>query len=134
MLKSLHTTPEGPIVIIGAGPAGLTCAYALAKQGIPCLVVDADCRVGGLAQTAEYRGFRFDIGGHRFFTKVPAVEQLWRRMLGGDFVHRKRLSPISSRGRLFDSPLKPLDALVNLGLPMGVSVVLSYVRAKISPI
>jgi protoporphyrinogen oxidase len=128
------TSVIDPVVIVGAGPAGLTAAYELVLRGVHPVVLDQDCRVGGLAQTAEYRGFHFDIGGHRFFTKVPAVEQMWRRMLGPDFLTRKRLSRIYYRGRLFEYPLKPIDALLNLGVPLGISVVFSYLRARIRPI
>ncbi len=127
-------TVEEPIVIIGAGPAGLTCAYELARQGVPCLVLDADCRVGGLAQTAEYKGFRFDIGGHRFFTKVPAVVELWRSMLGADFLRRPRLSRICYDGKFFDYPLKPLNALSNLGLWRSFTILASYFWIKVRPV
>ena len=77
-----ESTSTVPVVVIGAGPAGLTAALELAELGVPVLVVEANKRVGGLAQTVEYKGFRFDIGGHRFFTKVPAVRALWREILG----------------------------------------------------
>ena len=65
-------------VIAGAGPAGLTAAWMLARRGVRPLVLEQDDQVGGLARTVEYKGFRFDIGGHRFFTKVGAVQKLWR--------------------------------------------------------
>ena len=104
-----------PVVVIGAGPAGLTAALQLAELGVPVLVVEANTRVGGLAQTVEYKGFRFDIGGHRFFTKVPAVRDLWRSMLGADFLTRPRLSRIFFDGKFFDYPLKPADALAQPG-------------------
>src|SRR4029079_5806928 len=111
---AIESTVDTPILVIGAGPAGLTCAYELARQGIPCLVVEANARVGGLAQTVEYKGFRFDIGGHRFFTKVPAVRELWQSMLGADFLKRPRLSRIFFDGKFFDYPLKPANALRRL--------------------
>jgi protoporphyrinogen oxidase len=72
------TIRQAPIVIIGAGPAGLTAALHLVDLDVPVMVIEAGPRVGGLAQTVEYKGFRFDIGGHRFYTKVPAVHQLWQ--------------------------------------------------------
>lgn len=127
-------TSDQPIVVIGAGPAGLTCAYELARQNVPCLVVDADTRVGGLAQTAEYKGFRFDIGGHRFFTKVPGIAELWRSMLGADFLRRPRQSRIYYDGKFFDYPLKPMNALTNLGLARAVAAVASYLWIKVRPI
>src|ERR1700724_4657585 len=106
---------RAPVIVIGAGPAGLTAALQLAELGVPVLVVEASARVGGLAQTVEYKGCRFDIGGHRFFTKVPAVRELWRSMLGADFLTRPRLSRIFFDGKFFDYPLKPANALFNLG-------------------
>jgi protoporphyrinogen oxidase len=127
-------TPDAPIVIIGAGPAGLTCALELARQGVPTLVVDADSRVGGIAQTAEYKGFRFDIGGHRFFTKVPAVADLWRSMLGPDFIRRPRLSRIYYGKKFFAYPLKPLNALTNLGILNSVAILGSYIWSNLRPI
>ena len=81
-----------PVIIIGAGPAGLTAAYELSKLGMKSVVLEADTQVGGLARTVNYRGYRFDIGGHRFFSKVPYVNELWHEILGKDFVLRSRLS------------------------------------------
>jgi protoporphyrinogen oxidase len=125
---------QPPVVVIGAGPAGLTAALQLAQAGIPVLVVEASQRVGGLAQTIDYKGFRFDIGGHRFFTKVPAVRDLWRSMLGPDFLQRPRLSRIFFEGKYFDYPLKPIEALLNLGLCRSIVILLSYLWVKIRPV
>jgi len=127
-------TTEAPVVVIGAGPAGLTAALQLAEAGVPVLVVEANERVGGLAQTVEYKGFRFDIGGHRFFTKVTAVRDLWRSMLGADFLKRPRLSRIFFDGKFFDYPLKPADALVKLGIVRSISILASYLWVKVRPI
>src|SRR4029453_10046679 len=89
-------------VVIGAGPAGLTAAYQLAKREAPVTVVEADGVVGGISRTVERDGWRFDIGGHRFFTKVAQVEALWREILPEeDFLLRPRMSRIYYRGRLF---------------------------------
>jgi protoporphyrinogen oxidase len=123
-----------PVVIVGAGPAGLTAAYELTTRGVPVIVLEQDVQVGGLARTVEDGGFRFDIGGHRFFTKVPIVERLWRTMLGADFLKRPRLSRIYYNGRFFQYPLKPLDVARNLGLRTSVSVLLSYAAARLRPI
>jgi len=123
-----------PLVIIGAGPAGLTAARELVVRGVKPVVLDADERVGGLAQTADYKGFKFDIGGHRFFTKVAPVRDLWRAVLGPDFIRRPRLSRIYYRGRLFQYPLRPLDALGKLGIGSAIAVLASYLRVKLFPI
>ena len=129
-----ESTSTVPVVVIGAGPAGLTAALELAQLGVPVLVVEANTRVGGLAQTVEYKGFRFDIGGHRFFTKVPAVRALWRSMLGADFLTRPRLSRILFDGKFFDYPLKPADALFNLGVFRSIAILASYLRVKVRPV
>jgi protoporphyrinogen oxidase len=129
-----ESTSTVPVVVIGAGPAGLTAALELAELGVPVLVIEANKRVGGLAQTVEYKGFRFDIGGHRFFTKVPAVRALWRSMLGADFLTRPRLSRILFDGKFFDYPLKPADALFNLGVFRSIAILASYLRVKVRPV
>ncbi len=120
-------------LIIGAGPAGLTAAYELAKLGRRSTILEADDQVGGLSRTVTYRGYRFDIGGHRFFSKVPLINELWRDILGEDLLVRPRLSRIHYRNRYFDYPLKPLNALAGLGLVEAVLVGLSYARARVSP-
>ncbi|HET9368938.1 MAG TPA: NAD(P)/FAD-dependent oxidoreductase [Vicinamibacterales bacterium] len=127
-------SPPRTVAIIGAGPAGLTAAYELVRRGVAPWVFDQDVRVGGLAQTVEHRGFRVDIGGQRFFTRVAAVRELWRGMLGADFLVRPRLSRIFYNGKLFQYPLRPLDALRKLGLRTSIAVIASYVRAQLFPV
>ena len=83
------------VVIIGAGPAGLTAAYELSKHSVPAVVLEADNIVGGISRTVNYRGYLFDIGGHRFFTKWDEVNQVWNEVLGSKFLARPRLSRIS---------------------------------------
>ncbi|BCJ63503.1 NAD(P)/FAD-dependent oxidoreductase [Polymorphospora rubra] len=128
MTTSPHT------VVIGAGPAGLTAAYELTRRSAPVQVFEADDIVGGISRTVERDGWRFDIGGHRFFTKVPQVEALWHEILPDEeFLLRPRMSRIHYRGRLFDYPLKASNALRNLGLVEAVRCVASYLAARISP-
>ncbi len=122
------------IVVIGAGPAGLTAAYELAKRGTVSTVVESDTVVGGISRTAQAGGWRFDIGGHRFFTKVQPVEDLWFEILGPeDFLTRPRLSRIYYRGKFYDYPISAMNALRNLGFLEAVRCVLSYVWARIRP-
>ena len=122
------------IVIIGAGPAGLTAAYQLTKRGETATVLEADQVVGGISRTAEREGWRFDIGGHRFFTKVPEVEALWHEILPDeDFLTRPRLSRIYYNGKFFDYPLKAMNALRGLGIKEAVFCVASYGWARIRP-
>jgi protoporphyrinogen oxidase len=105
------------VVCIGAGPAGLTAAYLLSKEGVPVTVLEQDPnRVGGISKTATYKGFAFDIGGHRFFSKSAEIENLWTELLGDDFLVRPRKSRIYYRGQLFDYPIRVFDALSKLGI------------------
>src|SRR5262245_33288674 len=102
-------------IIIGAGPAGLTAAHELAENGQIPLLFEQDTMVGGLARTVEYSGYRFDIGGHRFFTKARLIDEWWKRMLKDDFLDCSRLSRIYYNNIFFDYPLKPLNAMRGLG-------------------
>jgi protoporphyrinogen oxidase len=123
------------VVVMGAGPAGLTAAYELDKRGIPLTVVEADPRyVGGIARTVEHHGYRFDIGGHRFFSKNQEVEDLWTEVLGEEMLVRGRLSRIYYRGRYFDYPLKAFNALANLGPLETVRCLSSYLWARLHPV
>ena len=122
------------VVIIGAGPAGLTAAYQLSKSGVSATVLEADEVVGGISRTVERDGWRFDIGGHRFFTKVPQVEALWHEILPDeDFLMRPRLSRIFYEGKYYDYPLKASNALRNLGVFEAARCVLSYAWARVRP-
>src|SRR5918912_2751144 len=125
--------PGDRVVIVGAGPAGLTAAYVLAKQGVAVTVLEGDDTVGGISRTAQYRGYRFDIGGHRFFTKIRPVEELWHEILGPEFISVPRLSRIHYSGKYFDYPLKAMNALRGLGLWNAILIVLSYLRAHFWP-
>jgi len=129
--SSSHLT--APVVIIGAGPAGLTAAYELCKHNVQSLIVEADSGVGGLARTVEYNGYLFDIGGHRFFTKVSLVEKMWREVLDGDFITRRRLSRIYYKSKFFCYPLQPMNALFGLGVLESVRCALSYAWARAVP-
>ncbi len=135
MADALKTEPaEAGTVIIGAGPAGLTAAYQLVKHNLPATVLEADDVVGGISRTVEREGWRFDIGGHRFFTKVPPVAELWHEILPDEeFLLRPRMSRIFYRGKFYDYPLKPLNALRNLGVPESIRCVLSYLWVRIRP-
>jgi len=123
-----------PVLIIGAGPAGLTAAYELVKVGRAPLVAEADRVVGGISRTVERDGWRFDIGGHRFFTKVHPVEELWHEILPQeDFLLRPRMSRIFYDGKYYDYPLKASNALKNLGPREAFLCGLSYLRARVRP-
>lgn len=121
------------VIIIGAGPAGLTAAYELAKLDDNPIVVEKGDKVGGIARTEDYKGYYFDMGGHRFFTKVEEVNRKWREVLGDKFLRRPRLSRIYYNRKFFDYPLKPMNALLGLGLRQSILIALSYIRWRLRP-
>ena len=121
--------------VIGAGPAGLTTAYTLAKAGKSVHVIEQDPQyVGGISRTVNYKGFLFDIGGHRFFSKSKEVVDLWNEILPDDFIDRPRLSRIYYKGKFYAYPLKAFEALRNLGILESVACVASYGVARLFPI
>jgi protoporphyrinogen oxidase len=123
-----------PVIVIGGGPTGLAAAYELTRLGnIETVVLEKLHTVGGLARTEQFRGNYFDMGGHRFFTQMPEIEQIWREILGDDLLLRPRLSRIYYRKRFFHYPLKPLDALRGLGLIESALIFASYLRWQLFP-
>jgi protoporphyrinogen oxidase len=120
---------------MGAGPAGLTAAYELVmRHRVGVTVLEKDPRyVGGISRTVERDGYRFDIGGHRFFSKSQEIEDLWTEIMGEDLLVRPRLSRIIYRGKYFDYPLKAFNALFNLGLLETIRCIASYARARLFP-
>src|SRR5579885_398406 len=128
------TKASPSVICIGAGPAGLTAGYLLAKEGASVTVLEQDpVYVGGISRTATYKGFAFDIGGHRFFSKSAKVNALWAELLGNDFLDRPRKSRIYYRGRLFEYPIQAFDALFKLGPFEALRCVLSYLEVKARP-
>jgi protoporphyrinogen oxidase len=129
---------DKPTVILGAGPAGLTAGYVLAKQGLPVVVLEAEDQVGGIAKTAVRDGYRFDLGGHRFFTKVKEVDDLWHEIMREEFLKRPRMSRIywrDGRGRtkFLDYPLRGPDVIKKLGPVDLTKAFLSYLWAAVKP-
>lgn len=128
-------TYQTDVAIIGAGPAGLTAAYLLAKAGKKAVVLEADpVYVGGISRTAQYKGYRFDIGGHRFFSKSKEVVDFWREILPDDFIDRPRLSRIYYNGKFYNYPLSAIQALINLGPITSALCMLSYFKWKFFPV
>jgi len=121
------------VLIIGAGPAGLTAAYELSKSGVTSTILESDTVVGGISRTGEYKGYGFDVGGHRFFTKVSLVEKMWNDVLGDDLITRPRLSRIYYRGKFFQYPIEPMNALMGLGIFESIHCGVSYVMAQLFP-
>ena len=120
-----------PVVIIGAGPAGLTAASELVDRGVPVIILEKTGRVGGIARTDEYKGYRFDIGGHRFFTRVPWVMEFWKKIMGDDFLRRPRQSHIYYRREFYTYPIKPFEALRKFGFKESVIVMWSFGKAQL---
>ncbi len=124
---------ERPHVVLGAGPAGLTAGYLLAKEGCDVVVLESEAQVGGLAKTVEKDGYRFDLGGHRFFTKSPEVQRLWHEVMKEEFLLRPRLSRIYWNGRFLDYPLRGPDVVSKLGVVELTRVLASYLAAAAKP-
>ncbi len=127
LLKKTHH----PVVILGAGPAGLTASYELLKQGVQTIVLEQADKVGGISRTETYKGYRFDIGGHRFFTKVPEVHQIWQEILKDEFIKVPRMSRIYYNGDFYDYPLSLVNTLSNLGIIPSFLILLSYIKARL---
>jgi protoporphyrinogen oxidase len=132
-LSAAQGAEQSGIVIIGAGPAGLTAAYELSRHGKTGIILEADPVVGGIARTVERDGYRFDIGGHRFFTKVTQIEKLWDEMLGEPMLDRPRMSRIYYGGKFYDYPLKAGNALKNMGVFNAATCMTSYGWARLRP-
>jgi protoporphyrinogen oxidase len=117
--------------VLGAGPAGLTAAYVLTLRGARGAVFEADGTVGGIAKTVIYGDYRFDLGGHRFFTKLGPIQRLWEHVLGEEFLVRPRLSRIYYRGQFLAYPLEAKDVLARLGVVESALCALSYFRSRL---
>ena len=129
----LTTDNNLPVLILGGGPAGLTAAHELVKVGRGSVILERDRIVGGIARTESYKGYRFDIGGHRFFTKVNVVRDFWTEVLQEDFLTRPRLSRIYYGHNFYYYPLRLSNVLRNLGAAESFLILLSYLQARISP-
>ena len=121
------------VIIFGAGPAGLASAIKLVKNGRSVAVFEKEKQVGGISKTLKYKGYRFDLGGHRFFTKSKEVNNLWNETLGENFITRPRLSRIYYNHKFFYYPLKPFNALFGLGLWRSTQIILSYFWIRLFP-
>src|SRR5690348_18509779 len=102
-------------LVLGGGPAGLTAGYLLSKGDHDVIVFEAEDQVGGIAKTVERDGYRFDLGGHRFFTKTKEVDELWHEILGDEFLKRPRRSRIYWNHKFLEYPLPGMDVIKKLG-------------------
>jgi len=121
------------VIVIGAGPAGLSAGYELVNRGLRPVIIEKDNKVGGIARTETYNGYHFDIGGHRFFTKNKKIYQLWEEMLGEKFLKVSRLSRIYYQDRFFNYPLQLSNAIFNLGPVQSLLILSSYIKMQIRP-
>src|SRR6201982_498734 len=126
-------TPERPVVVLGGGPAGLTAGDLLAKQGKPVIVLESTDQVGGIARTEVRDGYRFDLGGHRFFTKVKEVDDLWHEIMKEEFLRRPRQSRIYRNDKFLEYPLEGMDVIKKLGPVEVFRCGMSYLWAAITP-
>src|SRR5436305_386005 len=126
-------TPDHPVVVLGAGPAGLTAGYLLSKQGKPVIVLESTDHVGGIARTQVRDGYRFDLGGHRFFTKVKEVDDLWHEIMKEEFLRRPRQSRIYWNDKFLEYPLQGMDVIKKLGPVELTRCLISYFVAVIKP-
>jgi protoporphyrinogen oxidase len=129
----MNAPPRDRAVIVGAGPAGLAAAYELVKRNVRPVLLEMGDKPGGIARTEHYKGYRFDIGGHRFFTKNESIMALWKRVLDQGFLRVPRISRIYYEGRFLDYPLNFFNALVRMGPAESALILLSYLRAQIRP-
>lgn len=134
MLNEKSIDARAHTLIVGAGPAGLSAAYELNRHGWKATVLEQSRQAGGISRTENYKGFLFDIGGHRFFTKVAVVEKMWRDVLGSDLLKRPRLSRVFYNGKYYAYPLEPLETVKKLGIGESILSMLSYLKAMAFPI
>lgn len=121
------------VVIMGAGPAGLAAGYELSKNGVSTELIEAENQAGGISKTVQYKGYYFDLGGHRFFTKFDEVNELWKEVLGSNFRKTPRLSRIFYRNKYFNYPLTPVNALLGVGIFNTFMILSSYFKSKVLP-
>jgi len=124
---------DEPVIIIGAGPAGLSAAYELAQRGISIRILERSDTVGGIARTERYRDYYFDIGGHRFFSKIERINRLWQEMMGDAFIKVPRLSRIYYNGKFFQYPLSISNTVRNLGISESILILISYLASQLKP-
>jgi protoporphyrinogen oxidase len=122
---------QNDVLVLGAGLAGLSAGYVLSEAGLKVEILEKEFAVGGLAKTVVHGPFRFDLGGHRFFTEERRIGDFVKGLLGEEFVTVPRKSQILFRDRYIDYPLRPLNAVSALGVPVTWKATLDYALVRI---
>ncbi len=130
-MEDVLTQANNDILILGGGLTGLSAGHVLAEHGLPVTLFEADSTVGGISKTIEHHGFRFDLGGHRFFTKNPRVEAFVIKLMEAELISVMRRSKIFMRGRFFEYPLKPLNASFGIGIQTTFRILSDYGHERI---
>lgn len=119
------------VIVLGAGPAGLATAHELSRLGAQVTVLERNTYVGGLCRTVDYKGYRFDLGGHRWFSKNEDLNRWFRRLMAGELVDVDRISRIFHDGTYYQYPIQIADVARKTPPLVMARAALSYAKASV---